>query len=132
MDTIGIQRGGRGRPPISTWPGLCPAQTISGSGMVASILRRAVQDLMGPECVPSGQQQPVLLEDAQAIQQHAHVASRQPVQAHCRGAGISSFSHARRACGPSSRRNCGHILTSDSECRNRSRSSRWASASSSA
>jgi transposase len=37
MDTIGIQRGGRGRPPISTWPGLCPAQTISGSGMVASI-----------------------------------------------------------------------------------------------
>lgn len=35
MDTIGIQRGGRGQPPISTWPGLCPAQTISGSGMVA-------------------------------------------------------------------------------------------------
>ena len=54
----------------------------------------------------------------------------QPLQAHRTATASSCASHARRACGPSSRRSRGHMLTNDSGCTNRSRSSRWASASS--
>jgi len=56
----------------------------------------------------------------------------QPFQAHRQAVVISFRSHSRRACGPRSRRKRGHMLTSDSRCTNRSRSSRCASASSSA
>ena len=87
-----------------------------------------MQDLMRPERISACQQQSMPFEDGQPVQRNAHMVSWQPVQVH-RGAVASNCrSHARRACGPSNRRNRGHMLTSDSRCKNRSRSSRWASA----
>jgi len=66
------------------------------------------------------------------IQQYPQVSGGQSVQAHRQAVVISFRSHSRRACGPRSRRKRGHMLISDSRCTNRSRSSRCASASSSA
>jgi hypothetical protein len=65
---------------------------------------------MGPERVPSSQQQAVLLEDRQTIQQHPQVSGRQPVQAHREAGVMSCRSHSGRACGPSSRRNLGRLV----------------------
>ena len=48
------------------------------------------------------------------VQQNAHMVSRQTVQVHRRAVASNCRSHARRACGPSNRRNRGHMLTSDS------------------
>ena len=42
-----------------------------------------------------------------------------PVQAHREAGVMSCRSHSRRACGPSSRRNRGHMLTSDPRCTSR-------------
>jgi hypothetical protein len=80
-----------------------------------------MQDLMNPEGISPGQQQAVALEDGQAIKQDSQVSCRQPVQAHRQAVVISFRSHSRRACGPRSRRNRGHMPTSDSRCTNRSR-----------
>ena len=101
-------------------------------GGKVQVLRWEVQDLMCSECVSSGQQQAVPLKDRQPVQQDSQVSGRQPVQAHREADEISCRSHSRRACGPSSRRNRGHMLTSDSRGTNCSRSSRCASARSSA
>src|SRR5690242_19700180 len=96
------------------------------------ILGRATQDLMSPEGIATRQQQAVAFEDGQAIKQHSQVSGGQPLKAHRQAVVISFRSHSLRACGPRSRRKRGHMLTSDSRCTNRSRSSRCASASSSA
>ncbi len=109
-----------------------PARRRVVPGSKVQILRRTMQDLMGPERIPSGQQQAVPFEDGQTIQQRPEVSRRQTVQAHREDGVLSCRSHSRRACGPSSRRNRGHMLTSDSRCTNRSRSSRCASARSNA
>jgi hypothetical protein len=87
-----------------------------------------MHDLMGSERVSSGQQQAVPFKNRQAIQQNPQMSGRQPVQAHREAGVMSCRSHSRRACGPSSRRSRGHMLTRDSQWTNRSRSSRCASA----
>ena len=51
---------------------------------------------------------------ARAFNPTAHVAGRQPVQAHCWGAAISSFSHARRACGSRTPQEAGTPRSTDS------------------
>jgi hypothetical protein len=48
-------------------------------GGKVQVLRWAVQEFMGSECVPAGQQQAVLFEDRQTIQQYSQVSGRQSV-----------------------------------------------------